>query len=197
MGTHYTPYAYLDVPRDSVPGVLDAIETALRDAELITGDHDPDAAYNSKGRVFRPGPRSGLRTEAHDVGNGTILYSINGVVLAAGPYMNHGPFIVTPDFDCPACQRHFGHDTAEAKTMQERCFDMFQAYFEGDSSRDVTCLACEVASDVNDWFGPVDFILGDVAVEFWEWPDAAMAQAIPVMDKAAGAKARGGYGIKV
>lgn len=197
MSTCYTPFGYLIVSREEVQATMDRIETALREAAIIVGDHDPEAIYGKAERVFRPGPATGLTTETCELGDGKTIRSINGIALRGPRYINHGPFIVTPDFDCPQCKQQISQDTDAASDMQERFFNRFQAFFEGDPKRDVACLSCGQASDANDWFTPHDFVLSDLAVEFWEWPDAAMAQAVKVMDRAVGVPASAGGGSKV
>lgn len=197
MSTNYTPIAYLGVRPDDVQATMDTIEAALRDAAMIAGDHDPDAIFGTAQRVFRPGSASGLTTEMFVMDDGTSIRSIDGVALRGPRYVNHGPFIVTPDFECPLCQCKMPDTSEAASGMQDRFFDRFQAFHEGDSLRDVTCLACGQDSDANDWFIPHDFVLSDLVVEFWEWPDAAMTQAVAVMDRAVGATANAGGGIKV
>lgn len=189
MSTSYGIVGYPDVPRAQAVQVLEDCETVLRAGRWIMGEDDPSAAYAPRGRTFRPGPASGITTTSHELPDGNVIKSIDGVVFCGPMYINHGPFIDTPSFVCPVCKAKVDRDSAQAKAQQERCFDLFNVYFDGQvTPRDVACVVCEAQVDVNALVddGAPTFILSDVAVEFWNWPPEKVDAAAAVLDAALG-----------
>ena len=186
MSTSYGLVGYPDVPRSEAAHVLRACEAALRGGGWITGDEDPEAAHSSKGHAFRPGP---AWRESYG--------SLNGVVFCGPGYLNHGPFISGPDFRCPACGAF--HEAGQGSTgwdaQQERCFDLFGRYSKGDAPlREVACVACEALVDINAMVdGGAEFVLSDVAIEFWNWPPDSMEAAAAVLDACLGRRHRPGW----
>lgn len=190
MSTNYGIVGYPDVPRAQAQDVLGQCEAVLRDADWIA-EEDATAAYAPRGPAFRPGPTSGIETTEHPLLDGTTIKSINGVVFCGPKYMNHGPFIILPNFCCPECGMFMDGEarTEQAELQQEACFGLFEEYFKGeDPARDVACVACQALVDVNalvDDGGPT-FILSEVAVEFWQWPPDRLDAVAGVLDAALG-----------
>lgn len=199
MSTSYGIVGYPDVPRAQAAEVLAQCETILRGAGWIIGDDDSTSAYAPRGPAFRPGPASGIETTSTELPDGSVLNSINGVVFCGPMYVNHGPFADTPSFQCPACGTTIDREASDAMAQQERCFDLFHAYFDGQvTSRDVACIRCQAAVDINALVddGAPTFILSDVAVEFWDWHPVKVDAVAKVLDAALGRTHRQGW-IKV
>lgn len=191
MGTSFGIVGYPDVPRAQAPEVLRTCEAVLRDGGWIMGEIDEEAAYGPRGACYRPGPASGIETTSHRLPDGNVIKSIDGVVFCGLRYINHGPFVITPNFRCPACGTHMdGEGESDvARAQMERCFELFGTYYEGDDpARDVACVACEAMVDVNVFIedGVPTFVLSDVAVEFWQWPPDTQDAAAKVLDAALG-----------
>ncbi|MEX3017722.1 hypothetical protein [Gymnodinialimonas hymeniacidonis] len=199
MGAAYGIVGYPDVPRGEAAGALAACEAALREDGWIEGDHDPDAVYGDRGPTFRPaadGPAGRLLFMTHPVSGARMEMAINGVSFCGPSYLNHGPFIDMPSFECPSCGGETRRETDGARAQQERCFEMFGRYADADDAlRQVACVHCQAEVDINDLIadGPPTFVLSDVAVEFWDWPPDLIEPAAALMDRALGRPHRMGW----
>lgn len=190
MSTGYWSVGFPTVARAEAKGTIVRAEAALRAAGWIDGEDDPTAAYCADVPIYRPGPTAGIETKAYDLADGNVNKTLNGVAFHAERYINHAPFSDTPHFRCPICGVQMREVDADgrAETMQERCFARFQTFFESeDQSRDVACVSCEAASDISDFIDDTPtFVLSEVAIEFWEWPEQKVLAAAAVLDLALG-----------
>lgn len=169
MGDSVTVAAFSGV--EDVAQAVRSAEATLREAGLVGGEHDPESVLAwRQGLALRPGPKAAAATRYGDRINTLVT---NGVVFIGERYFDPYAVGFAAWFDCPACgQRIMQDDAIFGDQMGE--VGMAAAHWtEGKASAMAQCLTCSEARDITLWRSDHDFVVADMAVEFWNWPHLA------------------------
>jgi hypothetical protein len=153
------------------PGAALAAERVLREADLVMGDHDPEAVLAwRQGKALRPGPKA---VQATVYGDRLNTLSTNGVVFIGERYFDAYAVGFAAWFECPACGQRI-EQAADAYGDQMSIVGLAaMQWSEGQDDASARCLLCSEPRNITLWRSDHDFIIADMAVEFWNWPDLA------------------------
>lgn len=166
MGDHVTILAFNGL--GDVTPALGAAERALRDAGLVTGQHDPEATLDRGGELaLRPGPKAAEATVYGDRINGLLT---NGVRFIGERYFNAYAIGFAEWFGCPACMSRTSYDDDGFGEQIDALGYGAVAWSEGDDGATVRCVRCQTGSSVMRWQMDDPVFLAEMAVEFWNWP---------------------------
>ena len=166
MGDRVTMAAFSGVA--DVPAAVLAAERALREAGLVAGDHDPQAVLVwHQGKVLRPGPKAAEATVYGDHINGLLT---NGVALIGERYFDARAVGFAAWFDCPACGQRITEEDDIFRDQMSKVGMAAMHWTKGQDAATAQCLICSEARAIGLWRSDHDFIVADMAVEFWNWP---------------------------
>ena len=166
MGDRVTMAAFSGVA-DAAAAAL-AAERAFRDAELVAGEHDPQAVLAwRQGTVLRPGPKAAGATAYGDRISSLLT---NGVAIIGERYFDAYAVGFASAFDCPACGERITSDDDRFGDQMSQVGMAAMYWTEGQDAAMAECLICSEASAIALWRSDYDFIVADMAVEFWNWP---------------------------